>query len=61
MMRGGDEDLLSIATVQGQIGSASSQPDLVESIPVHGRGKGAFFKVSSNSNHSTIPWSRRGW
>lgn len=35
---GGDGDLLPTATVQGQIGSASDQPGLVQSVAVHGTG-----------------------
>lgn len=35
---GGDGDLLPTATVQGQIGSASDQCGLVQSVAVHGTG-----------------------
>lgn len=38
MVWGGDEDLLPIATIQGQIGSVSDQPSLVGSITVLGWG-----------------------
>jgi len=44
----------SLGSVQGQVGRGFEQPDLVEGVPVHGRGgwNEVIFKHSSNPARS---------